>query len=174
MEKEHRLIGYARVSTDDQDTALQRKALVEYGVKPEHIKEEYASGGTMNRPEWNKIMRYMRNGDTVVVWKLDRLGRTVSGIINTLEDMEKSGVNLVSVTESIDTKSAMGKMFMTVIAAFAQLERDLIGERTKAGIAVRRAAGAKWGRRGQIDSSPKRVKRMKRYIETGEMEHITA
>jgi DNA invertase Pin-like site-specific DNA recombinase len=175
MEKECRIWGYARVSTDDQDLTLQRRALIGYGVEPEHIKEEHASGGTMNRPEWNKIMRFMREGDTVVVWKLDRLGRTLTGVLETLEEMKGKGVNLVSITDAWDTSTPFGDAMFKIAIIFAELERKLISERTKAGIAAKRLeSGKHWGRKGQIDSSPKRLAMMQELIESGEIDTITA
>jgi len=175
MEIEHRLIGYARVSTDDQDLTLQRRALVGYGVDPQHIKEEHASGGTMNRPEWNKIMRYMRDGDTVIIWKLDRLGRTLTGVLETLEEMKAKGVNLVSITDAWDTTTPFGDAMFKIALIFAELERKLIGERTKAGIAAKRAeSGMAWGRKSLIDSSPKRLAMMHKYLENGTREGVSA
>lgn len=175
MEKERRIWGYARVSTDDQDLTLQIDALLKYGVKEEHIKREHASGGTMNRPEWNKIMRYKREGDVVVVWKLDRLGRTLTGVLETLEEMKDEGVDLVSITDSWDTTTPMGDAMFKIALIFAELERKMISERTKAGIAAKRMeSGKHWGRKGQIDSSPKRLKMMRKLMETGDIENITA
>ena len=167
--------GYARVSTDDQELTLQREALIKYGVKPEHIKEEHASGGTMNRPQWNKIMRFMREGDTVVIWKLDRLGRTLTGVLETLEEMKGKGVNLVSLTDNWDTSTPMGDAMFKIALIFAELERKLISERTKAGIAAKRLeSGKHWGRKGQIDSSPKRLAMMQELMESGEIDTLTA
>lgn len=168
-----RLIGYARVSTDDQDLALQREALVRYGVKPEFIFEEHASGGKMNRQKLQWALKSMRRGDTIVVWKLDRLGRTVSGIIEVVAQMEEEGVHFVSLTENIDTKSPFGTMVFHVCAAFAQLERDLNSERTKAGMAVARARGAVFGQPFAITKTAKRRAEAKKIIEEG-AEHITA
>lgn len=175
IEKEHRLIGYARVSTDDQELTLQRKALEGYGVKPEHVYEEHASGGTMNRPVWNRIMGFMREGDKVVIWKLDRLGRTLTGVLETLEEMKKEGVELVSITDSWDTTTPMGDAMFKMALVFAELERRLISERTKAGIAAKRAEkGQAWGRKSPIDTSPARVAAMRAYMELPPDGRITA
>jgi len=149
--------GYARVSTDDQDMSLQIKALREYGIPLDQIHMETASGATMNRKELAKMLRKLRSGDTVVVWKLDRLGRTMSGVVEVANQMHVDGVELISITEKIDTTSAMGKAFFHIIVAFAQLERDMISERTKAGMAVRKANGAKFGKADFIVSHPKRL-----------------
>lgn len=170
---EHRLIGYARVSTDDQDLTLQRKALIGYGVQPEHIFEEHASGGTMNRLALSRALRSMRAGDKIVVWKLDRLGRTLTGVIETVKQMTEEGVELVSLTEKIDTASAMGRAFFQIALVFAELERALISERTKAGIEVAKARGAQFGQPGKITDNPKRLAVARQIVEEG-LENITA
>lgn len=170
---EHRLIGYARVSTDDQDLTLQRRALVGYGVQPEHIFEEHASGGTMNRLALSRALRSMRRGDKIVVWKLDRLGRTLTGVIETVKQMTEEGVELVSLTEKIDTTSAMGRAFFQIALVFAELERALISERTKAGIEVAKARGAQFGQPGKIVDNPKRLAVARQIVEEG-LEHVTA
>lgn len=175
MEIEHRLIGYVRVSTEEQETRLQIDALIKHGVKREHIYEDKASGGTMSRPQWNRIMGFMRRGDTVVVWKLDRLGRNLRGVLDTVKQMEDQGVDLVSLTEKLDTSSAMGTFIFQVFAAVAELERGMIAERTKAGIAAKRkAVGKEWGRRSPIDTVPVRAAAMYEYLTLPEDERITA
>ena len=175
MKKERRLIGYLRVSTDDQELTLQRRAVIAYGVKPEHIYEEKASGGTMNRPVWNRIMGFMRDGDAVVIWKLDRLGRTLTGVLETLEEMRSEGVQLVSVTDSWDTSTPMGDAMFKMALIFAELERKLISERTKAGIAAKRAeSGQTWGRKSPIDVSEKRVAMLRAHMEQPEKDRLTA
>lgn len=174
MTNEPRLIGYARVSTDDQDLSMQVAALEKYGVKPELIVKEYASGGTMNRHMWNKVVKAARRDETVVVWKLDRLGRTLKGVIDTVEEMGKQGVHLVSLTEKIDTESAMGRAFFQIAMVFAELERNLISERTKAGIAVKRAQGVRFGARHSIAENPKRLAAYRELIETGQDQTLTA
>lgn len=172
-EPERRLIGYARVSTDDQDLSLQREALLRYGVKPEHIYEERASGGRMNRQQLQWALKAMRPEDTIVVWKLDRLGRTLTGVIEVVEQMTREGVHLVSLTEKIDTESAMGRAFFQIALVFAELERALISERTKAGIAIRKAQGVQFGQPSIIRSNPGMMAEAKRIVEQG-LEHITA
>lgn len=170
---ERRLIGYARVSTDDQDLTLQRQALVAYGVKPEHIFEEHASGGKMDRPALRRALRSMRDGDKIVIWKLDRLGRTLTGVLEIVEQMTREGVELVSITDSIDTKTAAGRAFFQMALVFAELERSLISERTKAGIAVRKAQGVRFGQPGKITDNPRRLAEAKRIVEEG-VENVTA
>lgn len=150
-----RLIGYARVSTDDQDLTLQRHALQKYGVC--QVVEEHGSGGKMDRPGWNQVLKSIRPGDTVVIWRLDRLGRTLTGVIETVDGMQRQGVNLISPHEKVDTESAMGKAFFRIALVFAELERDLISERTVAGIKVRQAMGVKFGRRHSIRDNPARL-----------------
>ncbi|WP_291732289.1 recombinase family protein [Leisingera sp. F5] len=162
-----RLLGYARVSTDDQDLALQRKALLAHGVEPGNILEEHGSGGKMDRPVWNRVLRSMRRGDSVVVWRLDRLGRTLTGVIETVEEMDRQGVNLVSLHERIDTKSAMGKAFFRMALIFAELERDLISERTTAGIRVRQAMGVRFGRLHSIRDNAARLAAFRPHVEDG-------
>ena len=167
------LIGYARVSTDDQDLSLQVKALEAYGVPTERIIKEYASGGTMNRPQWQTIMHGIRAGDVVVVWKLDRLGRTLRGIIETIEAMAERGVEVVSLTEQVDTKTAIGKAFYQIAGVFAELERNLISERTKAGMAVKAAQGVKFGQPHRIRDSEKRLSAYRDLVESGQDRTLT-
>lgn len=173
MSKEPHLTGYARVSTDDRDLSLQIAALEKYGVPPRQIVREYASGGTMNRPEWQKVMRNMREGDTIVVWRLDRLGRTLRGVIETVEEMATQGVNIVSLNESVDTSTAMGKAFFQIAMVFAELERNLISERTKAGMAQRRAEGVKFGPKHSIADNEKRLAKFRELVEGGAIDVMT-
>jgi len=165
MEKDTRIFGYARVSTDDQDLSLQRNALQEYGC--DHIIEEHGSGGRMDRPGWNRVIKGRREGDTVVVWKLDRLGRTLTGVLEAVEDMDREGVHFVSLGQKVDTSTAMGKAFFRIGLIFAELERDLISERTKAGMEVRRAMGARFGQPHSIKDNPKRLEAFKRHVDDG-------
>lgn len=163
------LIGYARVSTDDQDLTLQRQALMRYGVPETQIIEEHASGKSMNRKQLKRILKAMRPGDAIVVWKLDRLGRTLTGVLEVLEHMAKNDVAFVSLTESFDTGTPMGKAFLQFALVMAELERNLISERTKAGIAAKRAAGATWGRKHAITDRPKRMARLRRLDREGRL-----
>ena len=164
------LIGYARVSTDDQDLRLQRDALVRYGVPERRIIEEKRSGKSMNRPEFQRIMKALREGDRVVVWKLDRLGRNLKGVIETIEAIEAAGADLVSLTENIDTTSAMGRFFFHIIAAMAELERGMISERTTAGIKSARLANPErvWGRQDYIVSRPGRMAHLQALYDAGD------
>ena len=137
-------IGYARVSTDDQDTRLQIDALKRAGC--EKIYEERASGSRTDRPELAKALAHGRKGDMVVVWKLDRLGRSLPHLIDTVHDLEERKVGFRSLTDNIDTTTASGRMFFHMMGALAQFERDLIRERTLAGLKAARERGNVGGR----------------------------
>jgi DNA invertase Pin-like site-specific DNA recombinase len=138
------LIGYARVSTDEQDTRLQIDALKRAGC--EKIYEERASGSRTDRPELNKALAHGRKGDVVIVWKLDRLGRSLPHLIDTVHDLEERKVGFRSLTDNIDTTTASGRMFFHMMGALAQFERDLIRERTMAGLKAARERGNIGGR----------------------------
>lgn len=133
------LVGYARVSTEDQSLELQIEALKKAGVPEKHIYHEQVSGVKKNRPQFDACLSFLRDGDTLVVWKLDRLGRSLLPLLELLNELNERGVEFHSLTESIDTKTPMGKAMFALMGAFAQLERDMISERTKAGLAVARA-----------------------------------
>lgn len=138
--------GYARVSTEDQNLDMQIDALLKYGVERDRILTDQASGkSTIGRPGFVNAMKAMRPGAGLVVWKLDRLGRNLSELIQTAELLRKREARLISLTEHFDTDTAFGKMAFHMIGMFAQFERDMISERTKAGLAARRARGAKLG-----------------------------
>lgn len=169
----NRLYGYARVSTDDQDLTLQRDALIKAGCDPEWIYEEHGSGGRMDRKQLRNCIRSMRRGDRLMVWKLDRLGRTLTGVIETVEELTSEGIELVSLTEQIDTTSAMGRAFFQIALVFAELERALISERTKAGIAVAKERGARFGQPHKIKDNPKRMAVARGLVERG-LENVTA
>jgi DNA invertase Pin-like site-specific DNA recombinase len=138
------LIGYARVSTQEQDLALQLDALKAAGC--ERIYEERASGAQRDRPELKAALGYMRQGDTLVVWKLDRLARSLKQLIDTVDDLGARGIGLRSLTEAIDTTTSGGKLIFHIFAALAEFERAVIRERTLAGLAAARARGRKGGR----------------------------
>lgn len=149
--------GYARVSTDDQNLDMQVKALRDFGIPDDQIYTEKASGSNIGRATLGALRKIMRRGDRLVVWKLDRLGRTVAGIVSFVSDLERDGIDLVMLTENVDTSTPMGKAVLHFMAAMAQLERDLIAERTKAGMAVAKAQGAKFGKAHYITGYPKRL-----------------
>lgn len=125
-------IGYARVSTDDQNLDLQRDALIEAGCV--EIYEEKASGKSADRPELGQCLRALRAGDTFVVWRLDRLGRSLPDLVRIVADLEKRGIAVESLNEKIDTSSAAGRMVLHFFAMLAEYERNLIRERTRAGL----------------------------------------
>ena len=137
-------MGYARVSSDDQNLDLQRDALKIAGC--ERVYEEKESGGKLDRPELLRLMEALRSGDTLVVWRLDRLGRSLKHLIETIETLEAQGVGFQSVTESIDTTTSGGKLVFHIFAALAEFERTLIRERTRAGLKAARARGRQGGR----------------------------
>ena len=145
------LIGYMRVSKADgsQATDLQRDALVAAGVDPAHLYEDQASGKREDRPGLASCLKALRPGDTLVVWKLDRLGRDLRHLINTVHDLTGRGIGLKVLTghgAAIDTTTAAGKLVFGIFAALAEFERELIAERTVAGLASARARGRKGGR----------------------------
>ena len=145
------LLGYARVSTDEQDTRLQRDALTRAGC--ERIYEEKASGAKENRPELTKLLDHARKGDVVIVWKLDRLARSLTQLITTATLLADRGVELRSVTEQIDTTSPSGKLTFHLFAALAEFERDLIRQRVNAGLKAARARGRLGGRKPKLKES---------------------
>ncbi|AWB35615.1 recombinase family protein [Orrella marina] len=142
-------IGYARISTDDQHLDLQRDALTqaECGV----IYEEAASGKNTARPELEQCRKALRAGDTLVVWRLDRLGRSLPDLVQIVSELEQRGVGFESLTEKIETGSASGKLVFHVFAALAEFERGLIRERTQARLAAARARGRAGGRKPKLD-----------------------
>ena len=137
-------LGYARVSTHDQDPQLQLDALEKAGCQRTWI--DRASGAKAARPELEALLSYAREGDVITVWKLDRLGRSLAHLLATAERLEKEGVQLRSITEAIDTTTPSGRLVFHTLGAVAAFERDLIRERTRAGLAAARAAGRIGGR----------------------------
>lgn len=133
------LLGYARVSTQDQELALQLDALTDYGCVK--IFEEKVSGRSRERPELENMLQMAREGDTVVVWKLDRLGRSLKHLIELMEYFKENKINFVSLQENIDTKTVSGEMMFYIFALIAKYERETTAERTRAGITAARARG---------------------------------
>lgn len=138
------LIGYARVSTGDQTLDLQQDALRSAGC--EHLFTDVLSGTKTERPGLSEALAYLRSGDTLVVWRLDRLGRSLPHLIETIQSLQQRGVGFRSLTEAIDTTTPGGKLIFHVFGALAEFERDLIHERTTAGLAAARARGRVGGR----------------------------
>jgi DNA invertase Pin-like site-specific DNA recombinase len=159
MEAQMLLIGYARVSKADgsQTVAPQRDALLAAGVGPERIYEDLASGRNDARPGLSACLKALQSGNTLVVWKLDRLGRDLRHLVNTVEDLRERGVGLKVLTGAgaqIDTTSANGRLAFGIFAAFAEFERELIAERTQAGLAAARARA-----RGRLGGRPRKMDR---------------
>ncbi len=146
------LLGYARVSKgDEQNNALQTKALKAAGCR--RLFEEAASGGRWDRPELHRMLDHLRNGDTVVVWKLDRLSRSLKDVLHIMERIAMAGAGFRSITENIDTTTPAGRMMMQMVGSFAEFERAMIRERTSAGIVAARAEGRVGGRRPKLTAA---------------------
>lgn len=143
------LIGYARVSTMDQTAALQLDALAGAGVETVFT-DEGVSGSVASRPELDRCLAHMREGDTLVVWRLDRLARSLRNLLDLVETLSARGIHLRSLTEAIDTSSASGRLVLSVFGALAEFERSLIIERTQAGLQAAKARGARIGRPAAI------------------------
>jgi DNA invertase Pin-like site-specific DNA recombinase len=142
------LIGYARVSTQEQDNQAQITALTESGC--ERIFQEKASGGRWERPELHRVLDQVRSGDTFVVWKLDRLSRSLKDLLMILEKIEAAGAHFHSLTEAIDTGTPAGRMMMQIVGSFAEFERAMLRERTKKGLDAARKEGRIGGRRPKL------------------------
>lgn len=148
-------IGYARVSTNDQNLDLQRDALKAAGCGK--IIEDTASGGKTQRAGLDRVKEQLRSGDVLVVWRLDRLGRSLRHLIELMTELEGQGIGFQSVTEAIDTTTPGGKLIFHIFGALAEFERNLIRERTKAGLEAARARGRKGGRRPKLDGNKRRL-----------------
>ncbi|MEW6636700.1 MAG: recombinase family protein [Actinomycetota bacterium] len=142
-------VGYIRTSKKDQNPELQRQELEAFGC--ERIFEEQISSRKADRPELRAALDYCRPGDTLVVWKLDRLGRSLRELIDLVNELQERGVEFVSLRESLDTTTPGGKLVFQVFASVAEFERDLIRERTMAGLEAARARGRKGGRKRAMD-----------------------
>src|SRR5699024_4796102 len=142
-------IGYARVSTDDQDLTLQLDALESAGCNL--IYKDKESGENRQREELDQCLKALRSGDTLIVWRLDRLGRSLSDLVKIITELENKKIAFESLTEKIETRSATGKLMFHVFAALAEFERNVIRERTQAGLKAARARGRKGGRPRKLD-----------------------
>ncbi len=152
-------IGYCRVSTDDQELALQTDALQEYGC--DKLYQEKVSTRSKSRPELSKALDNLREGDSLVVWRLDRLGRDLPHLIAIVETLKEKRIEFVSLTENIDTATPTGELVFHVFASIAQFERSLNSERTKAGIAAAKRKGIRVGRRpAMTDKQAKKASEM--------------
>jgi len=149
------LIGYARVSTSEQNVNLQEDALK--AASCEKIFTDKASGAKSDRPGLMEAMDFVRKGDTLVVWKLDRLGRSIRHLIDTIQSLHDRGVGFKSLQESIDTTTSGGKLVFHIFSALAEFERDLIRERTKAGLEAARSRGRRGGRPEKLTDKKKQI-----------------
>ena len=156
-------IGYARVSTQDQDLRLQLEAL--HQANFDKIYEDKASGAKASRNGLKLALEILREGDCLVVWKLDRLGRSVKDLVTIVCDLEQRGVHFKSLTDQIDTSTAAGCFFFHVMASLAQMERDLTVERTRAGLDAARRQGRTGGRKRKMDDS--KIAAAKRLLQDG-------
>jgi DNA invertase Pin-like site-specific DNA recombinase len=139
-------LGYARVSTDDQDMLMQIEAIKAAGIKEDNIFKEYVSGMKKDRPELNRLLEYARKSDEIVVFKLDRISRSLKHLEELVEEFQSRGIEFISLRENIDTTTAMGKLFFRMMGAIAEFERDIISERTKEQLAAKKKNGIKLGR----------------------------
>lgn len=150
------LIGYARVSTDDQNIDLQLDALIKSGCQKNNIYFDKVSGAKSDRPGLKKCMDSLQKGDTLIVWRLDRLGRSMSHLVSTIEDLKERGIGFRSICDgAIDTTTASGELVFNMFSSLAQFERRLIQERTKAGLSAARARGKIGGRKKIKAGDPK-------------------
>ena len=149
------LVGYARVSTDEQHLELQIDALIDAGC--ERIFQDKLSGSIIERRELLQALQFARAGDTLVVWRLDRLSRSLRDLIDTVTKLESNGIQLKSLNESIDTSSSSGKLIFHLFGALAEFERNLIKERTLAGLQAARARGRKGGRPPSLDAEKRKL-----------------
>lgn len=163
-------IGYMRVSTNDQNVDLQRNALI--SANCERIFVDKMSGTKAVRPGLKKCLKQLKAGDCLVVWKLDRLGRSVKNLVELISELREREVQFLSLTDSIDTGTAMGRFFFHVMSALAEMERELIVERTIAGIEAARAEGRIGGRRRIM--TPETVERARRILANGATRQQTA
>jgi DNA invertase Pin-like site-specific DNA recombinase len=144
-------IGYVRVSTRDQNPALQRQALEAAGC--DRLFEETGGGGRWDRPQLQAALAFLREGDELVVWKLDRVSRSLPDLLRLIAQLEEEGVRFRSLTEGIETATPAGRMVAAMLGAFAQYEREIIAERTRAGLSAAKARGVKLGRRRVLTAS---------------------
>lgn len=157
------LIGYARVSTHDQNLTLQLDALEKAGC--EKIFEEKVGGTKADRPELTRTLDTLRRGDTLIVWKLDRLGRSMKQLVDLINTLHEKDIHFRSVTDSIDTSTSSGRFFFHVMASLAEMERELLIERTRAGLEVARKLGRKGGRKRKMTEN--KIKSAKHLLNSG-------
>jgi DNA invertase Pin-like site-specific DNA recombinase len=157
------LIGYARISTSEQDTKVQVAALESAGC--EFVFREKASGGRWERPELHKLLGQLRKGDVLVVWKLDRLSRSLRDVLTIMERLQEKKAGFRSLTEAVDTTTPAGRMMMQMVGAFAEFERAMLKQRTKAGLDAARKEGRIGGRRPKL--KPQQQKEIVKLVTMG-------
>jgi DNA invertase Pin-like site-specific DNA recombinase len=162
-----RMVGYVRVSTDMQELSMQIEALVKHGVPRDRIFSDVMTGSTMDRSGLKRAIKVCWPKDTLVVWKLDRLGRNTIGALQQIDELTNAGIHIASVTENIDPKTPMGKLMITILAGVAQWERDLIAERTKAGIAAFKERGGRMGQPHPVLDRPWRLEKFDELVALG-------
>jgi DNA invertase Pin-like site-specific DNA recombinase len=145
------IFGYARVSTEDQNLDLQIDALTQHGI--DKLFQEKVTGSKRDRPQLEDMIKGLREGDSVVIYKLDRISRSTKHLIELSETFEELGVNFISIQDNVDTSTSMGRFFFRVMASLAELERDITIERTKSGLEAARARGKKGGRPSKASQS---------------------
>lgn len=157
--------GYARVSTDDQKADMQHTALKKAGCT-KLFTDDGISGATTNRPALRRCLKVLKHGDTLTVWKLDRLGRSLRDLITMLDDLKARGVKFRSLTEAIDTETPTGRAMWQMIGVLAELERSLISERTRAGAADAKRRGVKFGRKAKL--TRQQIEQARKLIASGD------
>ena len=165
------LVGYVRVSTKDQNASLQFDALRKEGC--DKIFEDKISGSISERPGLQEALEFIRPGDTLVVWRLDRLGRSLKDLIQRVQELQEIGIGFKSIQENIDTTTSGGKLVFHIFGSLAEFERDLIRERTKAGLESARARGKTGGRRKKLSDSQVKMLRTLHEDPTVSMKDIT-
>jgi DNA invertase Pin-like site-specific DNA recombinase len=148
-------IGYSRISTVDQNLHLQKDALAKAAC--EKLFDDVISGAKSHRPGLEALLKFARKGDIIVVWRLDRLGRSMKDLISLVSTLEDKGIQIISLNESIDTSTGTGKLFFHIFGAIAEFERNLTIERTQAGLAAARARGRKGGRPKSLDKAKREL-----------------
>ena len=157
------LVGYACVSTQDQNLELQLAALKKVGCKKFY--QDQISGTKNNRPGLQLALEVLRKGDTFVVWKLDRLGRSVKGLVDLINQLHQKEIHFKSITDNVDTSTPSGRFFFHIMASLAQMERELVAERTRAGLAAAKAQGRVGGRKRKMTKS--KIESAKKLLSSG-------
>lgn len=146
-------VGYARVSTADQSAQMQINALIAFGVPKNRIYSENMSGAKKHRPALKQAMRVLREGDTLVVWKLDRVARSIRNLLDILEELEENGIAFRSITDNIETETPSGKLLIHIMGSIAEFERSISVQRTRAGVKDARERGVKFGAKEKLKTS---------------------